>query len=1635
MGFHQLNVMDPWVVTPLEWKRFCDHFQALKPFDGMVTGEQAKGFLLQSRLPPQILGAIWALADTDADGRMNIIEFTIACKLISLKLRGLELPNVLPSNLWNSIQSLNSVTNVSTPSLSTPPSQVPGAVPPMSLPLTAVSPTSILPLASPILQPIAPSPVNINSSSISQSPQQIVKSSPVLSTNNINEVIVGQPSPPSKPVTPVCASLTNTPITSMPMPLPIESPGNQEWALPHQSKLKYTQLFNTTDRTRTGFLTGVQARSIMLATQLPQNVLAQIWNLSDLDKDGQLSCDEFVLAMYLCDLAKSGEKIRIPLPPELIPPSIRRQRQSSLTATSEGTPESDTTPINQTTFEDKRKENFEKGQAELERRRKALLEIQRKEQEERERKEREEHDRREKIRLEQEKRRQEELEIQMRRQKELEQEKEEQRKRAQEQREAARKEMERQRQLEWEKQKCMELQQQRHKEQEAVLKLKAKNQNLTIELQQMTDKTKELSQKISETRANVTGVKSTIDSMRSTRDTQMNEMSRLKCILKEQNQRLITLSQEKIRLESKSKSNSQNVTVEIQEQAQLSLTNKKLTIKSLEEKISDLNSKIELKKQDVENNNGTLDQLKKQLTKLIDECEKIYPNYVEKTQKVMDMKKTKIKEMSSWGDDAWNVAPTTDWGSETSQSQESSAFKNCRALYEFVARNSDELSFQPGDIIMVPIEQNAEPGWLAGEFKNKTGWFPESYVETVDGTDDIRSIIANRQAPPENNQVTTTIPLDGISELPENDFDKDFNVKVTDNSNYPSSELILGYGTAVKFTVEVLKNWSGKDNSFLTIKTGELIEVSENQGDWWYGTSSNNRSGWFNKQMAKVIKNDSDNTSTFKQEYYTVLYPYESVEPGDLNLYQDEVVLVTKKDGDWWTGIIGDRSGVFPSNYVQLLEPQPKGFLEKNPPLESAASVKSETSVTSSPLTTPIQMESQKIGESRSITPDLYSNKKDNSAAEDSENDDKVTKGSKKAEVATVIAPYTSTSAEQLSLQKGQLVKIRKKTTTGWWEGELQAKGQKRQIGWFPASYVKPLGGSTGRANSPAIKNNTPVMPVTTTSTCSKEKVIALFPFNAVHSDELTFQKDEIITLVSKEEQAWWRGELNGKTGLFPSNYVALLSEVTLKVTLSKEERKRQQHILELITTEQAYIEDMIAVHEVFEKPLYESKVLTTSEIRQIFINWEEIIECNQMFLTSLRVRKDMSPAGVVRIVGDILCEHFPRMTRYVRFCSCQLNAAITLQKLTETNVAFREIAKRCQSDCRTKGLPLSSFLIKPMQRITKYPLLVQKILEHTPDSHPDRLHLNEAISKAEEICLQVNEGVREKENSDRLEWLQSHVNSDGLTEQLIFNSLTNSLGSRKFIHYGSLSKTKSGKELVGFLMNDMLLLVKPVKPATLNGQSFTFEKFAGSSFKIYKQPFLLTQINIIESMNDCAEFRLEHDNSSILLTAPTLSERNLWLKKLNEAKRILVASEKNQKQLMESKKADFGACGRVLVFIMDGKKLQVPKRGKRSIFCEVSMGSRKQCTPICESVDPKWDTSMQFLVKNIQDDILCLTVFNKGYYSPNEFLGRSEIRIMDIIQSTQCNKGPLTKLLQLREVLTGFITLKLDLCLFDKTS
>ena len=147
--------------------------------------------------------------------------------------------------------------------------------------------------------------------------------------------------------------------------------------------------------------------------------------------------------------------------------------------------------------------------------------------------------------------------------------------------------------------------------------------------------------------------------------------------------------------------------------------------------------------------------------------------------------------------------------------------------------------------------------------------------------------------------------------------------------------------------------------------------------------------------------------------------------------------------------------------------------------------------------------------------------------------------------------------------------------------------------------------------------------------------------------------------------------------------------------------------------------------------------------------------------------------------------------------------------------------------------------------------MFVSSSIKVTPEQHPDFVYTQEALNRARILCDQVNEGMRMKENSERLEWLQIHVDLQSeersLQEKITFNSLTNSVGPRKFLHCGVLKKTKSEKELVCFLFNDFILL--STSNHTFNGQQFSFDKHHNVNLKIYRQPLFLNGVSIGGSM------------------------------------------------------------------------------------------------------------------------------------------------------------------------------------------
>lgn len=117
-------------------------------------------------------------------------------------------------------------------------------------------------------------------------------------------------------------------------PPPPVQPAGSDWLISPQEKASYDNLFKGVDTMGRGFITGDQAVRFFSDSGLPEDVLAGIWDLADINSEGQLSKDEFAVAMYLIRQQRKGEPLPTTLPPNLIPPSLRTPANQAAPVTS-----------------------------------------------------------------------------------------------------------------------------------------------------------------------------------------------------------------------------------------------------------------------------------------------------------------------------------------------------------------------------------------------------------------------------------------------------------------------------------------------------------------------------------------------------------------------------------------------------------------------------------------------------------------------------------------------------------------------------------------------------------------------------------------------------------------------------------------------------------------------------------------------------------------------------------------------------------------------------------------------------------------------------------------------------------------------------------------------------------------------------------------------------------------------------------------------------------------------------------------------------------------------------------------------------------------------------------------------------
>ncbi|MGH0179231.1 UNVERIFIED_CONTAM: hypothetical protein FKN15_001038 [Acipenser sinensis] len=263
---------------------------------------------------------------------------------------------------------------------------------------------------------------------------------------------------------------------------------------------------------------------------------------------------------------------------------------------------------------------------------------------------------------------------------------------------------------------------------------------------------------------------------------------------------------------------------------------------------------------------------------------------------------------------------------------------------------------------------------------------------------------------------------------------------------------------------------------------------------------------------------------------------------------------------------------------------------------------------------------------------------------------------------------------------------------------------------------------------------------------------------------------------------------------------------------ISPEERKRQEAIFEIIMSEHSYQHSLDILVRLFKKSKELRKTMNITEHHHLFSNISDILEVSKRFFADLEKRHAEDP--LIRDISDIVENHASTHFKpYIIYCSNEVYQQRTLQKLLASNTAFKEALKHIEMTTDCGGLPMLSFLILPMQRATRLPLLMDTICQKT-STHLEEYHSAvKALKSISKLVKQCNDGARRMERTEQMYTIQKQMEFGKIKHFPLVSA------SRWLQKCGELAvcteelsifwKTFTNKSYYLFLFNDVLIVTR----------------------------------------------------------------------------------------------------------------------------------------------------------------------------------------------------------------------------------
>ncbi|CAL8314218.1 unnamed protein product [Lota lota] len=189
--------------------------------------------------------------------------------------------------------------------------------------------------------------------------------------------------------------------------------------------------------------------------------------------------------------------------------------------------------------------------------------------------------------------------------------------------------------------------------------------------------------------------------------------------------------------------------------------------------------------------------------------------------------------------------------------------------------------------------------------------------------------------------------------------------------------------------------------------------------------------------------------------------------------------------------------------------------------------------------------------------------------------------------------------------------------------------------------------------------------------------------------------------------------------------------------------------IQELVDTEKSYVKDLGCLFDIYLTPLQHESFLSKEEMESLFGSLPEMLDFQKVFLQTLEDRISCCPnlnsletpeqfKKLLFSLGGSFLYYADHFKLYSGFCANHIKVQKVLER-AKTDQTFKEFLE-ARNPTKQHSSTLESYLIKPVQRVLKYPLLLRELVSLTDAQSPEHSHLTEALRAMEKVASHIND-------------------------------------------------------------------------------------------------------------------------------------------------------------------------------------------------------------------------------------------------------------------------------------------------------